>query len=63
MIVLKYNANGFPLYWIDTDDPLHGFSLWRMKDKNTSELCRSIPASLLGHFNKVKQEYENRTEA
>lgn len=52
MIILQYNKNGFPLYWIDEDDPLHGRSLWKRTDKNTSKVLKGkdIPARFRKYF-------------
>ena len=56
MIVLQYDKNGFPLYWIFEDDPLHGFSLWKRIDKNSSRVLKGkdIPARFRKYFNNRK---------
>jgi len=36
MIILKYNSNGFPLYWYDTET----MKVWKRKDKNTSVIVK-----------------------
>jgi len=53
MIILQYNKNGFPLYWID-ENPMHGYCIMHRVDKNTSELIRTIPARFRKIFNENK---------
>ena len=36
MIVLKFNSNGFPLYWYDYET----MKVWKRIDKNTSQIVK-----------------------
>ena len=56
MVVLKYNSNGFPLYWMDTDvdSPMY-LKLFKRVDKNTSQIV-SPPKHLAAKVHNVRTE-------
>lgn len=56
MYVLDYDRNGFVRYWIDKDDPVHGFSLWKRKARGDSVLIKNVPAKYRKIYNQLKGE-------
>lgn len=50
MIVLDYWKDGGIRYWIDTNDPLHGYSLWKRGKHGDSTLVRDVPARFGKYF-------------
>lgn len=58
MKVLKYNSNGFPLYWIDTDSDSPTFlKLFKRIDKNASQLIEKFPKFLIPAILQTWEEY------
>ncbi len=55
MHVLEFDENGFPKYWIDENDPIHSYSLWKRTNKNESVLVRDIPAEFRKEFDRLKK--------
>lgn len=54
MIVLKFNSNGFPLYWYDNET----MKVWKRLDKNTSQLVK-CPKQFKSKVDKLRLERLN----
>lgn len=57
LIPLKYDKNGFLQYWINTADPIWGYSLWTYESKketNCSKLVINIPKRFMKHFTGIE---------
>lgn len=52
-MVLEFDKNGFEKYWIDENNPLWGYSLWKRENKNTNTLVTKIPQRFKKHFNNI----------
>lgn len=50
MIVLEFDAYGRPKYWIDEDDPVLGYSLWKRDSKGDNHLVKNIPVRFRHYF-------------
>ena len=54
MIVLKFNSNGFPLYWYDSET----MKVWKRIDKNTSQIVK-CPKQLKTKVDKLRLDKLN----
>jgi hypothetical protein len=60
MEVIKYNSNGFPMYWIVTGkDDMWYLKLVKRIDKNSSQLLTKIPSHLTNKVNEVRNKLIN----
>ena len=62
LIPLEFDRNGNMKYWIDTNDYLYGFSLWRyesIKETSCSKLITNIPVRFRKTFYTLKNDFKN----
>lgn len=55
MTVLKFNSNGFPLYWFDHST----MKVWKRINKNTSQIVKT-PKAFESRVLKLRMEILNR---
>lgn len=54
LIPLEFDNNGFVKYWIDKNDYMFGFSLWKKENKNSSCVVTKIPTRFKKYFKDVE---------